>query len=74
MRKSTLLKLLFTVMLGIASIFGVLTVTAQPAHALYCWNSFADCWFVEARSYEYAICCIYQCPDGSEVTGMCEPI
>ena len=26
------------------------------------------------EDYGHAICCIYQCPGGSQLTGLCEPV
>lgn len=74
MRKSTLIRLTCLALLAVLASFGTVTLTARPAHATYCDASFTGCAFSHVQEFCSAICCIYQCPDGSQITGMCTPI
>lgn len=74
MKKSTVLRLLCLALLAVAASFGAFNVTAQPAHALQCSQTFAGCGFSHVGDFGNAICCVYLCPNGHERTGVCEQI
>lgn len=74
MRKLTLARLMCLALLAVLASFGAFTLTARPAHALWCDSSFAGCGFSHVEDYGTAICCVYQCPNGSQLTGMCTPV
>lgn len=72
LRKSTLLRVLGLVLAVVAS-FGAINATAPAAEALWCANTFLGCEFrdVALIDGEY-LCCVYQCPNGSQKLGVCE--
>ena len=73
-RKSTLFRLFGFTFLALAACFGTLTLTAQPAQALYCFQSWGACWFTHVEESETTLCCMYECPDGRQFSGVCERI
>ena len=74
LRKPTILRLLCLTLLAVLASFGVFAVTAQPAQALQCSGMFLGCGFSYVGEFGNAICCVYQCPNGSERIGVCQPI
>ena len=72
MRKSTLLRLLCLALLAALASFGAFNVTAQPAYALMCPETFLGCDFYGIGDYGNAICCEYRCGGGRIRTGPCE--
>lgn len=74
LRKPTMLRLLCLVILAALATAGVFTITAQPAHALWCAPRFLGCDFSYVGDFGTAACCVYQCPNGSERIGVCEQI
>jgi hypothetical protein len=73
-RKSTLFRLLGLAFLVMAACLGTFNLTAQPAQALQCFRSFLNCPFSHVEDFGSAICCVYNCPDGSQRIGPCQPI
>jgi hypothetical protein len=74
MKKSTLFRLFCLALLAVPASFGAFNLTAQPAHALQCSQTFLGCGFSHVGEFGNAICCVYVCPNGSQRTGVCEPI
>ena len=74
LRKSTLLRLLCLALFATLAAFGIFNVTAQPAHALYCADTFLGCSFSHIQEYSNQICCRYLCANGTYKTGVCEQI
>lgn len=74
MRKSTMVRILCLALLAVLASFGAFNLTAQPAHALQCSQTFLGCGFSYVGEFGNAVCCVYTCPDGSERTGVCWPI
>ncbi|HSK77128.1 MAG TPA: hypothetical protein VLQ45_11765 [Thermoanaerobaculia bacterium] len=72
LRKSTMLRLLCAAVLAVTAAFGAFTITAEPAHALYCPDTFLGCEFDRVQDYGNMICCVYACPTGNERVGNCE--
>ena len=69
-RKSALSRLLGLAFLVLVACFS----TAQPVEALYCFPSWGNCWFTHIEESDTTICCMYECPDGRQFSGVCERI
>jgi hypothetical protein len=74
LRKSTMFRLLCLTLLAALASFGALTITAQPAQALWCAPTFFGCEFSHVGDFGTAICCVYQCPNGNQRIGVCEQV
>ena len=73
LRKSTMLRFL-GLLLVVGASFGALNATAPSAEALWCSPIYVfGCEFIDITvvNGEYA-CCLYQCPNGSQMLGVCE--
>ena len=66
MKKFTVLKLIFALLLVCASL------TVRPAHALNCIAVVQGCPFLEVRPVGEGVCCWYRCWDGREFSGLCQ--
>lgn len=75
MNRETFGKTIFAVALVAVLLAGFLHLTAEPAQALTCKSSFLGCPFSHIEVHNEAGCevgcCIYQCPDGSTLEGLC---
>ena len=73
LRKSTMLRLLCATVLAVMALFGAFNITAEPAHALYCPETFLGCELDRVQDYGNMICCVYYCSStGRERVGNCE--
>lgn len=65
-------KLAFTLILAFVALVATLSVTPEPAHAIYCSNNFLGCYYsyVELTAGGH-YCCMYRCSDGRTIRGVC---
>jgi len=74
LRKSTMLRFLSLALLAALASFGAFTVTAQPVQALWCAPTLGTCSFSHEGDFGNMVCCVYQCPNGTQRIGVCEQI
>ena len=77
MRKATLLKLVFALGIGAASLLGLLHVAAEPAYAYeHCpyqrpGYPGGSCTLSGYEVYGDIVCCVYYCSNGNYLEGPC---